>query len=673
MKHLAITVMLLSAVLCQPVWAVDETAFDPNAYLSSKQQPLGEQSKEIRDLIKKAEQGDDVAQYTLGVRYETGQGVAQDDKEAVKWYTKAAEQGIAEAQCSLGLRYANGYGVIEDYKEAVKWLRKAAEQGYADAQYSLGLRVPKGNSFIEQAMKWHRKAAGQGYADAQYFLGRMYSFGYIVNTDDKEAVEWYRKAAEQGHAYAQYQLGINYYLGTGVPPDNKEAVKWLRKAAEQGNVRAQSFLGMKFNIGMGVQQDSKEAAKWYRKAAEQGDDYAQVSLGGIYYYGDDGVTQNYKEAVKWYKKAAEQGLASAQYSLARMYRNGKGVSQDYKKAVGWYWKSANQGNAGAQNDLGSMIASGKGTDQDYKVAYIWFKKAAEQENASAQLNLSRMYYGGKGVIEDFTEAYKWVLLASVQGDKGAMDFKQMLKDELTVSQITEGQRLAKEFKVKTEQKDSNGIKQADNIGIKSSGTGFIVSSNGYVITAQHVVEGAKEIKVVTENGLVNARLEKSSATDDIAILKIEGSNYPAVPVISSRRVKLGTDVFTIGFPNTGLQGYDPKFTKGSISSISGFQDDPRYFQISVPIQPGNSGGALFDDKGNVVGVIVSKLDAAVTYELTGSLPQNVNYAVKSSFVLASLEAIPEIIEKMKEPYTGKTDSDKMIEQAKRGVVLVLTY
>ena len=78
-----------------------------------------------------AEQGDADAQYNLGLMYDNGRGVKQDDFEAVKWYRKAAEQGYADAQFNLGNMYANGRGVKQDDFEAVKWYRQAAEQGYA--------------------------------------------------------------------------------------------------------------------------------------------------------------------------------------------------------------------------------------------------------------------------------------------------------------------------------------------------------------------------------------------------------------------------------------------------------------------------------------------------------------------------------------------------------------
>src|SRR5207249_3907696 len=97
------------------------------------------------------------------------------------------------------------------------------------------------------------------------------------------------------------------------------------------------------------------------------------------------------------------------------------------------------------------------------------------------------------------------------------------------------------------------------------------------------------------------------AANDLAILKVEGKSR-ALPVAASRIVQLGEPVFTIGFPNVALQGFEPKLTRGEVSSLAGIQDDPRYFQISVPVQPGNSGGPLVDSRGNVVGIVGMRMD-----------------------------------------------------------------
>jgi S1-C subfamily serine protease len=91
----------------------------------------------------------------------------------------------------------------------------------------------------------------------------------------------------------------------------------------------------------------------------------------------------------------------------------------------------------------------------------------------------------------------------------------------------------------------------------------------------------------------------------------------------------------------------------------------------VPLQPGNSGGALIDEHGNVIGIVSAKLSAAATLKTTGDLPQNVNYAVKSSFLLGFLESVPELVAKLKEPNTSELQVADLAEKAKRAAVLIL--
>ena len=115
-----------------------------------------------------------------------------------------------------------------------------------------------------------------------------------------------------------------------------------------------------------------------------------------------------------------------------------------------------------------------------------------------------------------------------------------------------------------------------------------------------------------------------------------------------------------------------KLTKGAINGISGFMDDLRLYQISVPVQPGNSGGPLLDMDGNVTGVIVAVLDAKATFKITGSLPQNVNYALKSTYAQALLDTLPKISEKLPYPYKHQP-FDKVVDRIKKSVVMVITY
>src|SRR5207248_1569451 len=128
---------------------------------------------------------------------------------------------------------------------------------------------------------------------------------------------------------------------------------------------------------------------------------------------------------------------------------------------------------------------------------------------------------------------------------------------------------------------------------------------------------------------------------------------------------------TVGFPNIGLQGFAPKLAKGEIASLSGAGDHARYFQISVPVQPGNSGGALVDERGNVVGVVSAKLSSVAALRASGAFPENVNYAVKSSYLLSFLESVPEVSAKLKEPNTKDQRFEDVVKSAERAAVLVL--
>jgi hypothetical protein len=335
-----------------------------------------------------------------------------------------------------------------------------------------------------------------------------------------------------------------------------------------------------------------DAFKELQSRAQKGDVAAQFDL-ALNYDRGEGVPQDYAEAAKWLRKAAEQGHATAQYDLGLCYKIGQGVPQDYAEAARWYRKAAEQGNAYGQLLLGILYENGLGVPQDYAEAARWCRKAAEQRNALAQYELGVFYANGEGVPQDYVEAYKWFNLAAAQSETNAIKNRDIVSDSMTPSQIAEGQRRASAFVAKKEGTAPGGkefLPRPEIVeGKVSAGTGFFVTDDGYLITCEHVVHGAVSFHVKTANGSMRAVLVTKDAGLDIALLKVSGS-YLALPLATEDLVKLGDSVFTIGFPNTDLQGVAPKLTKGEISSLAGIRDNPRYFQISVPVQPGNSGG-----------------------------------------------------------------------------------
>jgi TPR repeat protein len=665
-------------------------------------------------LTKAAGMGAVESQILLALTYSgRDNGIPANHAEAAKWFEKAASsplwpyiedrvewfhrdrrlppptlqpiQDNAETAYLVAILYYVGWPGPRDLTEAAKWFAKAADQGLAQAQFALGLMHSEGDGVPHDdalAAKWYAKAGEQGLAEAQSRLGAMYARGVGVSQDRAEGVKWFTKAAEQGHANAQVALGFSYFFGDGASQDRTEAVKWFTKAAEQGNLNAQVYLGRVYFNGDGIPQDYVEAARWMTKAAQQGHAQTQF-LVGVAHIGGIGVPQSDEEGAKWLTRAAQQGHVEAAYHLARLYHNGQGVPKDLEQATRWYTKAAEQGHVEAQASLASTYFSGnKDVPPDYAKAAEWFAKAAEQGHAMAQLGLALQYRSGQGVLEDYSEAYKWVILALTKGmDEplgfkdsneltAAQDMKEALRGELTPTQIEEGQRRARAFLAERERRSNEDQQRLAKV--TTSASGFLITPNGYILTARHAVEKAARVEVIHRGKTYPAKLVLQDESTDVAVLKVEGGDLTCLPLVSSVAMKPGDAVFTMGFPQVTVQGTEAKFTEGSISALSGLGGSPRSFQISVPVQPGNSGGPLVNEKGEVVGLVVSRLDDVTSLLATGSVPQTVNYALKSSFILPLVESIPDLPEKLPKGSAPK-DRSAAIEKARQAVVLIVGY
>lgn len=177
--------------------------------------------------------------------------------------------------------------------------------------------------------------------------------------------------------------------------------------------------------------------------------------------------------------------------------------------------------------------------------------------------------------------------------------------------------------------------QAESQG-PTIGTGFFVTDRGHILTNAHVVAKCSDIRVSASPGtFIPATLVARDTTNDLALLKVTTS--PTRIAALRPAIRLGENIEAFGYPLSGLLSTTGNFTLGNVTSLSGLADDSRYLQISVPVQPGNSGGPLLDQNGNLVGVVSGKLNALnIMLATKGDIPQNVNFAIKSSIAISFL-------------------------------------
>jgi S1-C subfamily serine protease len=165
-----------------------------------------------------------------------------------------------------------------------------------------------------------------------------------------------------------------------------------------------------------------------------------------------------------------------------------------------------------------------------------------------------------------------------------------------------------------------------------AGTGFVVSHAGEILTAAHVVNGCNIINGQITGQQVTLTPIKVDKVNDLALL---ASKRPATAVATFRTgkgLRAGDDVVAVGYPLSGLLASEANVTVGTVSALAGIGNDTRFIQMTAPVQQGNSGGPLIDRSGNVVGVVVSKLDSIKIAMASGDIPQNVNFAISSKIV-----------------------------------------
>jgi len=378
--------------------------------------------------------------------------------------------------------------------------------------------------------------------------------------------------------------------------DLQTALREARQGAEQGDPRAQRLYGYMLLKGGDTKANPQEGLRWLRTAADKGDVIAQRELGAAHFFGT-GIAKNVSEAALWYRKAAESRDALGQFMLAILHLSGQGVAKDEGESA------------------------------------RWMRAAADQGEPAAQLGLAGYYRKGIGVPKDHLQAYVWVSLAVKAKMPKAAAMKKEIAKDLSAEQRKEGDRLTRAWR------PTGGSAEPVEVRLRGTGTGFVVSTEGHVVTNDHVVRGCKELRVRQLNETVEpAKLIAASRKDDLALLKADLRADSVAPFRSGKEIRQGDTVIAFGFPLSGTLASTGNLTIGNVAALAGYRNDERFLQISTPIQPGNSGGPLLDMNGRIVGITTASMSTiGASRSAGGAVPQNVNFAIKGEVADAFME------------------------------------
>lgn len=350
-----------------------------------------------------ADAGDPNAQNFLGVLYNYGHGVQENDVEAVSWFQKSAEQGFAKGQTSLAVMHLyGGVGVPHNAEEGLYWLKRAAAQGFPQAEYMLGLHQSQTAETTGDRIEAGRlinSAADQGYVPAiaqpgpsEGLQNRPMKMGALLD------------AAEKGSAEAMYYLGNIHFYGNGVPRNVRTAVQWYEKAITAGSDQAAIRLGQMYISGQGVKTDFEKGATIIKRAAESGSRLAQYTFGSMF----NPMVQP-DQYCYWMEQAAGNGDLLGMLATADCYTEGVGVPKNDKTAFQWNMRAAQQDMPQGVLAVAEAHMTGTGTKKDLQMGVDWLERAAELNHGQAQFYLARHYQGGSELDPepDVEKAYFW--------------------------------------------------------------------------------------------------------------------------------------------------------------------------------------------------------------------------------------------------------------------------
>lgn len=462
-------------------------------------------------------------------------------------------------------------------------------------------------------------AANGGDGGAAYVLGRLAWSGFGAARDDEKALSWIRRAFENKFTFAASMHASMRWRDGQPTSGHAEAFRWLEEAERSapdpvGNIALR--LGEAYWYGLGIAEDKARAAEYFARAASAGLSRANLWLGfRDFDRGDHGA------AVAAWARAAAAGSADAQFRLYSASREGQGTPHDWKLAANWLLRAARQNYGPAMTSVGYHYSRGDLFPQNRGEFLKWSLRSAMAGQAVGMYNAGIVFASDPATMP---LAYLFYNLAAARGYEAAREWRDRTAAMISAQHFAEMQALARDF--------DRSRQDPSEFELTATGTGFFVDI-GTMVTNEHVIGecarigvrlGAREVSDVT--------IIAANADLDLALLWVRskpGETYSmSLARLAPAPSALGESVTAFGYPLSGVLASSGVLTNGVLSSTAGIHDDATRFQFSAPVQPGNSGGPIWNAQGHVIGVVESRLNPLGR----GSdvmIPQNVNFAVKT--------------------------------------------
>ena len=270
-------------------------------------------------------------------------------------------------------------------------------------------------------------------------------------------------------------------------------------------------------------------------------------------------------------------------------------------------------------------------------------------------------------------------LGAVKGGMDSTKLRDSVENRLTPAERAEGQRIASNWKpgmllareapsaADSSSKSGKGKEDAPRKHL--TGTGFVMSNSGHILTNHHLVIGYTELRISGREGVV--KLLAADIVNDLALLQVPGEtkDFAALPP-DSYKLRQGEDIVVYGYPLNAVLSSGGNLTQGVVSALTGVGNNTNQIQITAPIQPGSSGSPVINKKGQVVGVVSMKLSDSKIAKATGSVPQNVSFAINTQTVRAFLDAHKVPYKTRSGFFVREKNTVDLAEEARKWTVIV---